>query len=301
LLCLLWGSSFVAAKAGVDEVPALLFTAVRSLVAGLPVLVYPGPKAVARFIRSTGGITTAGLALLINACTYGGLYWGTGHIASGLVGVINGSLMPSTLFAFGLLSRDETFRWNRLAGLLAGGLGLVILTWPAGSAHNSVAGVVAVAGGTLAYTAGTVLSRRLAAPAVPIVPAGTYMLGGGVILAAAGPFLEPWHARDLHHLLGPSVAVAVLYLSLITGIGGFAIYLTLVRDLGPARAGTYAYVTPIIALILGAAFYGEPFTAREMIGAAVMIGSSVLVLQQPCRGPGLRIDQPAGGPNQRER
>ncbi|HVX46032.1 MAG TPA: EamA family transporter, partial [Mycobacteriales bacterium] len=151
LLCLLWGSSFVAAKAGVEEIPALLFTAVRSLLAGLPVLVYPGPKAMARFIRSTGGITTAGLALLINACTYAGLYWGTGHIASGLVGVINGSLMPSTLFAFGLLSRDETFRWSRLAGLLAGGLGLFILAWPDGRTSSSVAGVAAVAGGTLAY------------------------------------------------------------------------------------------------------------------------------------------------------
>jgi drug/metabolite transporter (DMT)-like permease len=282
LLCVLWGSSFVAAKAGVNEVPALLFTALRSLIASVPVLVYPGPAAMLRFVRATGWAKVAGLSLLINACTYGGVYWGTGHIASGQVGVINGSLMPSTLFLFGLLTRYESFTWTRATGLAVGVFGLLVLTWSGGpgDGHSSLAGVLAVAGGTLAYTAGTVLSRRLAAPAAPIVAAGTYMLGGGIILAVAGPFLETWHAQDLYHLAEPSVIVAVLYLSLITGIGGFAIYLTLVRDLGPSRAGTYAYVTPVIALILGWAIYSESFTAREAVGATIMIGSSALVLRQ---------------------
>jgi len=145
----------------------------RSVVAGAAMLAISGTAGPLELLRRAPGECSP-FALLTNTLTYAGLYWGTARASTGLAAIVNNALMPLGLFAFGLLFPRGAFSLRRLAGIALGGVGLALLfapqSTPTGDA-TSLAGLAAVAAGTLAYCLGSVWSRPLLRGASPIASA----------------------------------------------------------------------------------------------------------------------------------
>jgi len=279
-LCVVWGTSWIAMKLALAEVPPLTFTVVRSLVAGIALLALCRPEAPLALLRRAPWHMVA-VAFLTNTLTYAGLYWGTARVSVGLAAIVNNALMPLGLFALGLAFGEEAFSRRRLAGIALGATGLALLfapqTTPAGDA-GSFAGLAAVAGGTLAYCLGSVWSRPLLRGASPVAVGAVQMLAGGVLMLPVAVLVERPDAGVLTSLSHPVPLAALLWLALPSGAAGLTIYLRLIRDWGPTRAGMYAFVSPLIAVVLGAAILGERLGPVEWLGGGAMLVAAALVL-----------------------
>ncbi len=273
VLCIAWGTSWIAMKLALADVPPFTFTVARSPL---------------DLLRRAPWHMLA-VALLTNTLTYAGLYWGTARVSVGLAAIVNNALMPLGLFALGLAFGEETFSRRRLAGIALGAAGLALLfapqTTPAGDAA-AFAGLLAVAGGTLAYCLGSVWSRPLLRGASPIAVGALQMLAGGVLMVPFAAVLERPGPEVVAALARPVPLAALIWLALPSGALGLAIYLRLIRDWGPTRAGMYAFVSPVIAVVLGALVLGERLGPLEWLGGAAMLGAAALVL--PGRAAGTR-------------
>ena len=288
MLCIGWGTSWIAMKLALAEVPPFSFTVARSFVAGVAMLAISGTAAPLALLRRAPGRMLA-VALLTNTLTYAGLYWGTARVSTGLAAIVNNALMPVGLFAFGLVFREEAFSRRRLAGIALGALGLALLFAPQSAPTGdvaSLAGLAAVAAGTLAYFLGSVWSRPLLRGASPVAVGSLQMLAGGLMMVPIAVLVERPGPDLLATLVRPVPLASLLWLSLAAGAAGLTIYLRLIRDWGPTRAGMYAFVSPLIAVVLGALVLGERLGPMEWIGGAAMLAAAALVL--PGRGAGWR-------------
>jgi drug/metabolite transporter (DMT)-like permease len=280
VLCVAWGTSWIAMKLALAEVPPFAFTVARSLVAGAVLLAVSGVAAPLALLRRAPWHMLA-VALLTNTLTYAGLYWGTARVSVGLAAIVNNALMPIGLFALGLAFGEETFSRRRLAGIALGAVGLALLfapqTTPAGDAA-SFAGLLALAGGTLAYCLGSVWSRPLLRGASPMAVGALQMIAGGALMVPFAVLVEQPGPEFVAALARPVPLASLLWLSLPSGALGLAIYLRLIRDWGPTRAGMYAFVSPLVAVVLGAWLLDERLGPMEWIGGAAMLAAAALVL-----------------------
>lgn len=284
VLCIVWGTSWIAMKLALAEVPPLTFTVARSMVAGVAMLAISGVAGPLDLLRRATWRMLA-VAFLTNTLTYAGLYWGTARVSTGLAAIVNNALMPVGLLAFGLVFHEEVFSRRRLAGIALGAVGLALLfarqSTPAGDAA-SLAGLAAVAAGTLAYCLGSVWSRPLLRGASPLAVGSLQMLAGGVMTLPLAALVEQPGPEVAAALARPVPLASLLWLSLAAGAAGLTIYLRLIRDWGPTRAGMYAFVSPLIAVVLGALVLGERLGPVEWLGGATLLAAAALVL--PGRG-----------------
>lgn len=280
-MCLIWGLSWIAIKTGVDAVPPLFFAACRFLLAGGLLF------AVARWRRSRlpadapwGRIVVA--ALLINTGCYATLFWGMQYVPSGFAGVVNLSLVPITLFALGIFFGLERFTRTRAAALALGVAGLLVLMRARLSIEPSpmaVAGSLAVVAATFSYGLGSVLSRPLLDRVPSLALAAVHNVIGGLGLALLSFGFETVDAAAFARLADPPVLASLAFLIFFASLIAFTVYLRLLRDWGPYRAGTYAFVSPIIAVAVGIAMAGERYTVLEFLGAATMLAAVGLSLR----------------------
>jgi drug/metabolite transporter (DMT)-like permease len=168
----------------------------------------------------------------------------------------------------------------RLAiGLLVGIVGVGVLMSPAaalGEAPLDRGGAIALLVAALGWSVGTIVSRRLAQPESKAMSAGAQMFSGGVqllVLAAVAGEYSRFHVRDI------SVAAwfSLVYLIIAGSIVGFTAYVWLLHYESPTKVGTYAYVNPVVAVILGAALGNEVIGRRTMLGTALILVSVVAI------------------------
>lgn len=272
-MCLVWGLSWIAIKTGVDAVPPLFFAACRFLVAGALLFAlahWRGAHLPAK--APWGRIVVA--ALLINTGCYATLFWGMQYVPSGFAGVVNLSLIPITLFAFGIFFGFERFTRSRALALALGVVGLLILMRARLSIEPSplaVAGSLAVIAATFSYSLGSVLSRPLLDQVPSLALAAIHNVIGGAGLAILSAAFEHVTIEDVRRLADPPVAASLAFLILFASLVAFTVFLRLLRDWGPYRAGTYAFVSPIIAVGVGMALAGERYTLLECLGATLML------------------------------
>lgn len=276
-LCVFWGANWLAMKVAVAEVPPITFSAVRSIACGIVMLAIVGPAvSAAVFVRSPWRATA--VSTLTNTVTYAALYWGATRLSAGLAAIVNNALMPIGLLAFGLVFREETTSSRRLAGIALGVVGLALLFARRTGDVLDAAALAAVAGGTLAYCLGSVWSRPLLRDGAPLAVGSVQMLVGGVLLVPLAAALETPDAQVLGSMLAPVPLMSLAWLVFPGGVAGVWIYLRLIRDWGPTRAGMYAFVSPIIATALGAVVLGERLGAVEIAGALLLLAAAALVL-----------------------
>jgi len=303
IIYFVWGSTFYAIRVGVHEVPPLLFCAMRFLAAGL--LVYGW--AIAAKERSPRGrewLSVLLLAFLIFVVDYGLLFWAEQRLPSGIAAV-----MMATIPAFMALSEIVILRTQKLTArlgvaLLLGIAGVGILMSRStlvgglfgrlfggllGGAPIDTAGAVALIVGALSWSIASALARKLPLPSSKVMSSGAQMLAGGAMLAvvsAARGELPSFHSSGV----SPAAWIALLYLIFAGSIAGFTAYVWLLHHESPTKVGTYAYVNPVVAVLLGYWLGGEPLGARTIIGGLCVLLSVVTITSMR---PGARPVQTA--------
>jgi len=278
IIYFVWGSTFLAIRIGVLQVPPLLFAAMRFVIAGLALYGWT----ILRRERSPDGrqwLSVWLLAFLIFVCDYGCLFWAERRVPSGVAAVL-----LATIPAFMALSEIVLLRTQRLTlrlalALLVGLSGVAVLvsrTLKLGGKPVDRAGAVAIIVGAICWSVASILTRKLPLPSSKSVSAGAEMLLGGVMLALAA--CARGELRGFHPAAVPLGAwLALAYLIIFGSIIGFTAYLWLIHHQSPTKVGTYAYVNPVVAVLLGYFAGGEPLGARTVVGALCVLASVVLI------------------------
>jgi drug/metabolite transporter (DMT)-like permease len=300
VMSLIWGSTWIAAKAGVTATPPLFFASARFAlaIACLVVLVRGVAPAFAPPLR--GRVVVSGL--LVSAGTYGLLFWGMQSVASGVAGPVNLSLIPVGLLGLSVLRGEEKAGWRHAVALLLGIGGLLLVFWRnAGfsGGRGEWLGVAAIVAGTFCYCLGAVLSRPLLKMLAPLQLTTAQAIVGGIALVALSAAFETVTAEHFRLLATPTLIAALLAVSLLGTIVGHSIYLRLLRVWGAFRAGLYAFVSPVVALALGAAVFGELVGWRELAGAASMLAGAAVAMRRSSSAAPTRATTPATIPMER--
>lgn len=280
-LYIVWGSTYLAIRFAIETIPPLLMAGTRFLLAGFIMWLIAKWRGAPR--SSWANWRTAlviGACLLL--CGNGGVTLAEQYVSSGLASVMVATVpIYMALFAWwsGVGPRPTPIVWLGLAGGFAGVAILVAPTLHASSAGASKAGIgmLILLCSSFVWSAGSIYSRKARSAAAPLLLAGQQMICGGTLLTLGGLLTGEHHRVDLAHISLLSVG-SFVYLVIIGALVGYTAYIFLLRHCEPAKVATYAYVNPIVAVILGALFAGESLSGRTVLAAALIIGSVALVI-----------------------
>ncbi len=274
LLVLIWSSTWVAIKIGLEDCPALLGAGVRFALAGLILLVIA--KVQRRDLR-TDWLLAGVLALAPFAFAYGLVYWGEQYVPSGLAAVLFGVLPLYTALLGAALLPDEPLRARLLAGvcIAIGGLALAFLeSVELGAAEKAAIGATALALSPLGAAVGSIAQKLRAAELDAVVLNGWGMLWGGLLLLPVSLLTEDWGEFAW---TAESVG-SVLYLAVFGSAIAFVTLTVLLRHISAMAMSFLAMLLPFGALIFGALLYDESITARALLGAA-LVAAGLLIAQ----------------------
>lgn len=286
IIYFVWGSTFLAIRVGVREVPPFLLAAIRFLIAGVALygwMVLQGERSPSRRQWFSAFL----LAFLIFVMDYGLLFWAELRVPSGLAAV-----MMATIPAFMALSEIIFLRTQRLTlrlglALLIGIAGVAVLvsrSFNLGGSPIDTAGAIALIVASMSWSVASVLTRKLPLPASKVMSSGAQMLAGGVLLTLAAAALG-----EFRHFQPAAVSGAawfsLLYLIVAGSIVGFTAYVWLLHRESPTKVGTYAYVNPVVAVLFGYFFGGEPLGLRTVLGTLFVLISVVVITTTPAKKP----------------
>jgi len=278
IIYFVWGSTFLAIRIGVHAVPPFLLAAMRFTAAGLVLCGWMLAKG-ERSPAPRQWLSATLLALLIFVGDYGLLFWAEQRVPSGVAAV-----MLATIPAFMAISEIVLLRTQRLTvslglALIIGMCGVMVLVSRSlnlGGAPIDRPGAVALIIGAIDWSVASALSRKLPLPSSKAMSSGAQMLAGGVLLALGAALRGEF--RGFHPLAVPVAAwLALVYLIVPGSIIGFTAYVWLLHHQSPTKVGTYAYVNPVIAVLLGYFAAGEPLGARTVVGSLCVLASVVVI------------------------
>jgi drug/metabolite transporter (DMT)-like permease len=290
IIYFVWGSTFLAIRIGVSEVPPLLFAAMRFLVAGLVLYGWM----MARGERSPSRrqwMSVVLLALLIFVVDYGLLFWAEQRVPSGIAAV-----MMATIPVFIALSEILFLRTQRLTvrlalALLIGIGGVAVLmsrslgySLKLGGAPIDRSGAAALIVGSMSWSIASVLTRKLPLPDSKVMSSGAQMLAGGVLLTVTAASLGEFHGFR-PTTVSSGAWLALLYLIVAGSIIGFTAYVWLIHHESPTKVGTYAYVNPVVAVLLGYFLGGEALGLRTILGTLFVLVSVVVITTTRVKQP----------------
>jgi drug/metabolite transporter (DMT)-like permease len=282
IIYFVWGSTFLAIRVGVREVPPFLLAGMRFLVAGLALYGWmrirgtPSPTA-----REWGAASI--LAVLIFVFDYGLLFWAEERVPSGVAAV-----MLATIPVFMSIAEIVFLRTQRLTvrlgfALLLGMAGVGVLVGHAmnlGQSPVDSAGACALLVAAISWSAAASLSRRLPSPVAKAMSSGVQMLAGGVFLLLAAALLGEFRGFKVQ-AVSRGAWIALLYLIVAGSIVGFTAYVWLIHHESPTKVGTYAYVNPVVAVLVGYFFGGEAIGLRTIVGTLLVLVSVVVITTTP--------------------
>jgi drug/metabolite transporter (DMT)-like permease len=278
-----WGSTYLAIMVAIRTMPPLLMLSARFLVAGAILYVW----AIRRGERRTDrpGARQWRAALVVGA---GLLLFGNGGVAlaeqrvdSGIVALLV-AVMPLWMALL-----DRTLLGGRLsgpavAGLALGFAGVALLAGPGGGHEVDPVGVAIVLGGSLAWAAASLYARDASLPSRPLVGAAMQMLAGGALLGIVGVARGELARVDLAAVSWESAA-ALAYLVVVGSLLGFTAYAWLIRAAPTTIVGTYAFVNPVIAVLLGWALLAEHVGPTTLFAGGAIIVAVALIVTAPAR------------------
>lgn len=282
-----WGSTFLAIRVGVHEVPPLIMAALRFGIAGAVLYGWT----LARGEKQPTGrqwLSIGVLALLIFVCDYGLLFWAETRVPSGIAAVMLATIPAFIAVAEVALLRTRRFTVSLGVALLVGLAGVAILTMHAmglGGAVVGGAGAAALVAASISWSVASVLTRKLPLPESKMVSSGAQMLVGGVLLVPAAAAFGEW-PRFHPGAVSGGAWVALAYLIVAGSIVGFTAYLWLIHHESPTKVGTYAYVNPVVAVAIGHWFGGEELGLRTVVGTVLVLCSVVAIMTSSGAGGG---------------
>lgn len=284
LLCLAWGSTWLAIKLGVGHAPPLTFAGSRFLAASLIMLGILGlqraPMGIAR--RDLWDFVVMGVTVI--GVTFGLIFWGEQYIDSGIAGVIVQGVVPLGLYGFAVLFRREASTGRRWLGIVVGILGVSILFRPGTTGavdERAAVGMAAVVLGTIVYCWGSVRCHRIVSLYSPLRLAAWENLIGGIALLSLGLVVEGPRRVFSSDVL--QATPSWVFLVVVGSVIGFTAYMAVLKAWGPAKASAYAFITPIIALGLGIVVNNEAVRTSDFVGAAVILMGLAILRGAPNR------------------
>lgn len=283
LLALIWGSSYLFIRIGVEQVPPFQLVFIRTGIAaiGLTTVVYLRGKRLPTDWRSIGDLLFLGIVNTV--FPFALITWGETRIESGLASVLQATSALFSLVVAHFVFVDERITWRKVAGLSAGFLGVVVLA--SRSTGQTTVGItpamhllgqMAIVVSSLCYAVGGVYGRKaMQSRLEPIVTAAGAMLVAAVttgILASLSPMLGGPAPVAISEFT-PRVLGAVVTLGFVNTFTAYLIFYSLIAALGAARTSMVTYVLPVIGLGLGAIFLGEQVDLRLLVGAILILGS----------------------------
>jgi drug/metabolite transporter (DMT)-like permease len=269
-----WGSTFLAIAVVVRDLPPFLSMAIRHLAAGgllfAWLLVRRQEHEPLGFRQWRAAFVFGGLLFLVG---HGGLAWAQQEVPSGIAALLVGTI-PLWMAILAWVLLGERMGMRAFAGLALGFGGLALLVDPSGEEGAKPIGALVIVLGALGWAAGSVYSQRSALPKDTLLGAAMGMLAGGVLLAAfsavRGEFGNATFTTD--------ALLATAYMVVVGSLIGFSAYVWLLKTVPASTVSTYAYVNPVIAVMLGWAFNDEVITGRTLLaGAAIVVGVALMV------------------------
>jgi drug/metabolite transporter (DMT)-like permease len=278
IIYVVWGTTFLAIRIGVREIPPFAFAAARFLLAGSLLSAWMIARRELLPSRRQW-MAAVVLALLIFVIDYGCLFWAEQRVPSGITAVMMATIPAFTALGEIILLRTQRLTARLVFALLIGIAGVAVLmdhSFTLGGAPIDTMGAAALIVGAISWSLASVLTRKLPHPDSKAMSSGIQMLIGGVVLAliaaARGEF-DTLHLRNV----STGAWLALLYLAIPGSILGFTAYVWLTHHESPTKIGTYAYVNPAIAVLVGYFLGGESLDRRTIVGAVTVLVSVVLI------------------------
>jgi len=278
IIYFVWGSTFLAIRVGVREVPPLVLASMRFFVAGAVLFLWlkikgtpsPSPRE---------WLAASILAICIFVLDYGLLFWAEQRVPSGIAAV-----MLATIPVFMALSEIVFLRTQRLTfrlalALLIGIGGVAVLVSHSvsfGEVPIDRSGAIALVIAAISWSVASALTRKLSLPASKAMSAGAQMLAGGILLAVTAAMFGEF--RGFHiQAVSRAAWFALAYLIVAGSIVGFTAYVWLIHHESPTKVGTYAYVNPVVAVIIGYFLGGETVGPRTVLGTLLVLVSVIVI------------------------
>jgi len=278
IIYFVWGSTFLAIRIGVREVPPFLMAALRFFTAGIVLYAWlrlkgtPGP-------RPREWAWASALGALIFLLDYGCLFWAEQRVPSGITAVVLATIPVFIALLEIIFLRTQKLTVRLALALLIGMCGVAVLmnhSFSLGEAPIDGAGALALLVASATWSVATILTRRVPLPASKAMSAAAQMLTGGAmlfVLAAASHEFSGFHAASVSW----NAWFALIYLIIAGSIVGFTAYVWLLHYESPTKVGTYAYVNPVVAVCLGYFVGGEAVGPRTLLGTLLVLVSVVTI------------------------
>ena len=291
IIYFVWGSTFLAIRVGVREVPPFLLAAMRFLVAGGVLygwMVARGERSPSRREWASACI----LAVLIFVLDYGLLFWAEQRVPSGLAAVMMAAAIPVFMALSEIIFLGTQRLTLRLAAALLIGIGGVVVLMSRslnlGGTPIDSAGAVALIVASLSWSVSSTLSRKLPLPSSKAMSSGAQMLAGGIFLALTAAALGEF--RNFHPwAVSRGVWLSLAYLIVAGSIIAFTAYVWLIHHESPTKVGTYAYVNPVVAVLVGYFLGGEELGVRTIVGTLFVLISVVVITTTREKKPVARV------------
>ena len=272
IICLIWGTTWIAIKYSLQGIPPFLGAALRFALAAGCLYVYARSRRISLKLAPGDFKHIFSSAVFLYLLDYGLIYWGEQYLYGGVTAVFFATFPLFTALISTLVFKSEPLRWQKLAGLLLafGGISLIF--------YDQLL-ITRFSGWVLWATIAIVLSARAAAVSLVIVKKHLshlqtasltlhQMLWGVVLLAITGVLRgEPWPTS-----ISFPVVLAVLYLGIFGSAIAFLIYYSLLKQMSAVSLSSMIYVTPLVAIVTGWLLLGEAITLRMMLGTAIVLG-----------------------------
>ena len=276
-----WGSTYLAIRYAVESIPPFLMAASRHCIAGLILFAWMRTKGTPLPKLSQWRVTVVmGLFLLLGG--NGLLVWAEQRVISSVAALMIGSVPLWIVLVDTLRRGGKRPGWQVVAGVLVGFIGIVFLINPFGDTGSGkeidFLGAVALLFAALSWAIGSIYGREHHAelPREPLLATSMEMLGGGMGLLLVGTFTGEWNKLNLSTITSNSL-LGLGYLILFGSLIAFAAYTWLLGVAPTPLVSTYAYVNPLVAIILGSLIADEPITPRIIFAALVIVGAVVLI------------------------
>jgi drug/metabolite transporter (DMT)-like permease len=278
IIYLVWGTTFLAIRVGVQEIPPFLMAGMRFVIAGGVLYAWTLAQG-ERSPTARQWMAACAVSIFIFVFDYGLLFWAEQRVPSGVAAVVL-ALIP----LFMALSEITFLQTQKLTArltlaLLTGIAGVVVLmsrSLNLSGAPIDRRGALALIVASMSWSFGSVLTRKLELPPSKAMSSGAQMLAGGIFLSLAAAALGEF--RDFHPSdVSRGAWLALLYLVVFGSIIGFTAYVWLIHHESPTKVATYAYVNPVVAVIVGYFLAGEPLGMRTIVGTLCVLTSVVVI------------------------
>jgi drug/metabolite transporter (DMT)-like permease len=276
-VCLIWGTTYLAIRIALESIPPALVAGIRWPIGGLIVLA---------LVKWTGGTVPsretwrrhAVIGFLLIAVGNGGVVFAEQWVPSGIAAVVVGT-SPFWIAAIEALRPGGQRITRRIvAGLFVGFAGLLILAWPnlttqGADGRGFTIGLALLQLACIGWALGSSYSSRQPAAENPLGASGLHMIFGGVVMLVLATVRGEW--SDL--AFTERTFWAQFYLTVIASVGGYGAYIYALKHLPISTVSLYAYINPVIAVVLGALLLSEPFGVRVIVASAVVLSGVAVV------------------------